>query len=369
MNLRKTPPWLVVLGLAAVVVAVVLIVIYRPLGNSAPRLRVDGNRLVDSTGRTVRLMGVNRSGAEFVCATSNGIWQGPVDNGSVKPMKDWNVRAVRIPLNEDCWLGINGINPQYSGTAYREAVERYVGVLKSNGIIPILDLHWSDGLWTGAGTTCVVPEAKCQKPMPDAANAPAFWESVARSFANDMSVVFDLYNEPFPNQIPGLSVDQSWVCWRDGGSACPGLVYEAAGMQRLLDAVRGTGARNVVFATGNRFGNDLTQWYSHRLNDPTGNLAASWHVYDPSTCRDEACFDREVAPLATRVPVATLEFGQFDCNVEFTEGVMNWLDARKVGYLAWTWNTWDCNQAGLITNYDGTPSTYGTGVRRHLRDQ
>ena len=24
-------------------------------------------------------------------------------------MKAWNINAVRVPLNEDCWLGINGV--------------------------------------------------------------------------------------------------------------------------------------------------------------------------------------------------------------------------------------------------------------------
>ena len=34
-------------------------------------------------------------------------------------MKTWSINAVRVPLNEDCWLGINGVKPQYGGAAYR----------------------------------------------------------------------------------------------------------------------------------------------------------------------------------------------------------------------------------------------------------
>lgn len=38
-----------------------------------------------------------------------GLWDsGPVDQASVDAMKTWNLHAVRIPLNEQCWLGPHG---------------------------------------------------------------------------------------------------------------------------------------------------------------------------------------------------------------------------------------------------------------------
>jgi endoglucanase len=72
-----------------------------------------------------------------------------------------------------------------------------------------------------------------------------FWTSVANTFKNDTSVVFDLFNEPYPDRAASASAsasDQAWTCWRDGGT-CPGIGYDVAGMQDMLDAVRGTGAR------------------------------------------------------------------------------------------------------------------------------
>ena len=33
---------------------------------------------------------------------------------------------VRIPINEDCWLGINGVPRAYSGAAYRAAIVAFV---------------------------------------------------------------------------------------------------------------------------------------------------------------------------------------------------------------------------------------------------
>jgi hypothetical protein len=47
---------------------------------------------------------------------------------------------------------------------------------------------------------------------------------------------------------------------------------------------------------------------------------------------------------------------------------MKWFDDRGLSYLGWTWNTWDCSSGpSLISNYDGTPTSYGIGLRDHLR--
>jgi len=68
--------------------------------NTAPRLHVAGNRLVNSRGRPVLLHGVNRSGTEFLCVQGHGIFDGPTDQASISAMKAWGINAVRIPLNE-----------------------------------------------------------------------------------------------------------------------------------------------------------------------------------------------------------------------------------------------------------------------------
>ena len=63
----------------------------------------------------MRLLGVNRSGAEYACVEEGKIFDGPTDWASIKAMKSWKINAVRVPLNESCWLGINGVEPSLSG--------------------------------------------------------------------------------------------------------------------------------------------------------------------------------------------------------------------------------------------------------------
>lgn len=47
---------------------------------------------------------------------------------------------------------------------------------------------------------------------------------------------------------------------------------------------------------------------------------------------------------------------------------MRWFDDRGLSYLGGAWNTWDCSTGpSLISDYDGTPTPYGIGLRDHLR--
>ena len=213
---------------------------------------------------TVRLLGVDRSGTEYTCIQNNGIFDGPVDQAAVSDIVAWHANTVRVPLNEDCWLAINGAPAKYSGSAYQSAIAQFVSLLRQNGLYVVLDLHWN----AGGGNT-----AWSQQQMADADHAPAFWTSVADTFKSDLGVVFDLYNEPH---------DISWGCWKDGGCQVSG--WNVAGMQQLLDAVRATGAKNVVMAGGLGYAGDLSQWLANEPNDPTGNLTASFHNYNFIGC-------------------------------------------------------------------------------------
>lgn len=319
-------------------------------------VHVEGKRLVDGAGGAVLLHGVNRSGTEAACANGWGIFDGPADAASVGAIADWHVNAVRIPLNEDCWLGINGVLADFSGSAYRQAIADYVHVVNDRGMYAILDLHWS-----APGTTLAIG----QQPMPDADHSVAFWSDVAATFAGNDAVIFDLFNEPFPDDQRDSTA--AWTCWRDGGS-CAGVPYVAVGMQALVDAVRATGATNVIELSGVSYGNTVTQWLAYRPRDPVGGLVAAWHVYDFNVCSQVSCYGTTAASVAAQVPIIASEIGSANCDAAFLGTLMSWLDAHKVGYLAWTWNTWGsaCSAITLIDDYQGTPTAYGQLYRSHL---
>jgi endoglucanase len=309
-------------------------------------VHVAGNRLVDSKGHALRLLGVNRSGGEYACVTGIGFFAGPTDRLAIAAMASWHINVVRVPLNEQCWLGINATHPRYSGARYRRAVGRYVARLHRAGMYIVLDLHWN-----APGRNVAVG----QQPMADLDHAPAFWASVARRFKRDPAVIFDLYNEPR---------DISWTCWRDGCVLPQG--WRTAGMQALLEAVRSTGAYQPVIASGLGSGNDLSQWMRYRPRDPAHQLVAGFHAYGQLGCATRSCWDAQLGAVARSTPVITTELGELDCSHVFTDQFMNWADSRSLSYLGWSWNPSGCKSPALIESWNGTPSAYGRGLRSHL---
>ena len=346
------------------------LMINRFAGNGRPsdsiQLHVSGNKLVNADGRSVLLHGVDRSGTEYECLSGNGVFVGPTDQASVAAMQSWGINAVRIPLNEACWNGESYVKPDDAGANYRQSIESYVKILNSDGIVAILDLHWTDGLYVGNQHGCVSAKAFCQKPMPDSAEAIPLWRSVASVFKDNDAVIFDLFNEPYPDQaLPNQDV--AWKCWLKGGLACSrGITYPVAGMQTLVNVVRATGANNVIMLGGLAHATKLTQWLKYAPTDQDRNLAASWHSYNSGSCKSQACWASQTASAGKKVPVVAGEIGEFDCADDYVSPLMAYLDSQSMSYMAWAWNANFACANSLIVNYSGRPTAYGMGYKSHL---
>ena len=311
----------------------------------APLVSVDGNRLVDGAGRTRAARGREPLGhrvrrARRVGASST-VRRIPRRS---RPWRHGVSTRFGFPSTSTAGWASTASPAAFSGTVYQDAIVTYVDRLSDAGMIVVLDLHWS-----APGDALALGEAD----MPDADHAPAFWRSVATTFANRVNVVFDLFNEPR---------NVTWGCWRDGCTTNGGWV--AVGMQQLVDVVRDAGARNPIVATGLGWGNDLSGWLADRPTDPAGQLVAGFHVYNFSGCVTTGCWDGLVAPVAALVPVVTGEVGEDDCARGFVDSYFDWAEPHAVSTVAWAWDAWaGCSGPPLITAYDGTPTAYGAGVR------
>ena len=325
-------------------------------------VHVQNNHLVDANGNVFRLLGVNRSGSEYACEQSWGFFDGPVDDTAIAAIKAWNTNAVRVPLNEDCWLGINlpASNP-YIGSAYQQAIVAFVQRLNNAGLYVILDLHWN-----APGTNV----ANGQRPMADLDHSPAFWSSVATIFKNFPAVVFDLYNEPYVS---------TWDCWRNGCTVSTSDgTWSTAGMTQLVAAVRGAGATQPIMLGGLGYAGDLSQWLANApadsLNPP--QLVASFHTYcqgnTVAACQSSLADLQTnqwptVATVANSVPVVTGEFGEYECATTYVNPYMTFADSHGISYLGWAWDPYDCGSfPALIVDYTGTPTAYGMGLKSHL---
>jgi hypothetical protein len=331
-------------------------------------IAVSANHFVDQNGRTVVLRGANTSGTEYACLKQRSIFDGTQEASptSIAGMRSWGFNVARVQLNESCWLGIQGVNPSYSGLAYQQAIESYVNALEAAGMYVIIDMHWSS---KGGGKRAVG-----QLPMPDEHYAPAFWSSVATAFKSNPAVVFDLFNEPYPNR--NTDSPAAWACDLEGsaGGTCSGFHFQAAGLQQLVNVVRATGASNVIMIGGPQYAGDLDEWFRYAPKDPLGQLAASIHVYwknsrspNYSPCYASSCWQSVLAPVSASVPVVVGEFGELDCGDTLYPPFLNFADQHGISYLGWAWIVGSCaREPSLITDYTGTPSAYGTGYRQHL---
>jgi hypothetical protein len=322
---------------------------------SARGLHVSGNRLLDAHNRHLILRGVNRSGTEYACIQGWGMFDGPSGARSVAAMASWHMNFVRVLLNEDCWLGINGVKRQYAGRAYRRAIVRYVARLQRHGMYVELSL-----IWGAPGRY----RATYQSGGPDEDHSPAMWKSLARTFRDNRNVILAPWGETVTDPRCFL---KGGVCEATYGPR--NQPYRVAGMQQAVNVMRHAGYRGVIAIPGVDYANDLTKWLRFEPRDPRQQLIAEAHVYGGNTCSSTACLNRTMAPVARSVPLIFGETGEtYDdssCASTNTARFLGWADANDVGYAAWTWNTWG-NCEALISDYAGTPDhKYGAFVRSY----
>ena len=343
---------------------------------------VSGNHLVGTDGRALRLIGVNRSGTEYACAGpvsgggfGYGIFQGPVDAGSVRALLSWHVNAVALPLNEACWLGgYAGLSSDFTGAAYRQAIVDYVRRLNAAAIYVVLRLSGAAPGDNAFGTDDVSSD---EIPMADADHSVAFWRSVATTFRTYPRVLFHTYDEPH---------DVSWQCLRDGCRATDAPegqmrfgTYQTVGDQALVDAIRGARADQPIIISGPDFAGDLSGWQRYAPNDPRHALLADVSSFDYADY--VVSHARALQNFARTHPVIVGGFGDTHCSSTYSRKVMSVMDKIGGSYLAWTWDTVQdyggCSNALLDDRatrngfpagyYTGRPSGFGRGVRAHFR--
>ncbi|PQO33187.1 glycoside hydrolase family 5 [Blastopirellula marina] len=249
-------------------------------------LKVVGNRVQDTDGNDVWLQGVNAGGLETLPQDKQQI------KSTVVAIDEWKANCVRVPIKDEFWYGQSPYQND-GGKEYRETIDRIVNLAANRGAYVVLDLH------------------RYRAPKQEYAD---FWKDCATVYKNHPVVLFDLLNEPH-----GIT----WEVWRNGGfvgtksgtdesafldeeDKTKNQGFESIGMQALVDAVRSTGAKNIVIAGGLAWCNDLTGIAEgYALDDPTGNgIMYSWHTYHWHTD-----WEKRVLPAAAKYPIFLGEVG------------------------------------------------------------
>jgi aryl-phospho-beta-D-glucosidase BglC (GH1 family) len=244
--------------------------------------------------------------------------------------RDWNANVVRLSVNQAFWLNTA---PKVS-MAYAAELARVITAIEKAGMDVIVDSHRSS---TGY--------------MADA-NSVVFWKEVATVYRDDPHVLFELFNEPH---------DISWDLWLKGGTAPNGSVVH--GMQELYNAVRSTGANNLVVVGGLNWAYELSGIATHRVVG--NNIVYATHPYNYPG-KQPSDWDRAFGALAATDPIIATEFGNYDCSKGYYQAFVDYARAHKISWTAWAWYPGGCGFPGLITDSNGTPNAPGEVVKAAL---
>jgi endoglucanase len=372
-------------------------------------VKVSGNHLVDGSGALLQLRGVNVSGLEFYPILNTGdsdYWGG--QSPDLKAIRSWHANAIRVPLNEQSYLAqtcFKSVDGKLVGqksdpnSKYRSVVKGLVDRATAAGMYVILDLHKNAPpavIPGSASPVQICSISQMQQEMADAVSSIAFWTAVATDYKSYPNVIFDLFNEPHVDNfnLPQGRFDPLavWRILRDGGEGrvfygndmALTQTWRSAGMQGMLDAVRGTGSRNVVMVSGISWAQDLGQWLQVVPADPQKQLALSWHAY-PMWGKEfgtpeynqpglgPATYQWAESILKAGYPIIIGETGDHSApgnvGAPFLAVVLKWADAHGVSVLGWGWNAWGHPSANLIKDPAGTPTDgYGQAFKSWLID-
>lgn len=348
---------------AAFAIAVVALSTDVGMGESSSMplpLRVVGTQILNSKNEPVRLRGVNCASLEW---TSNG--ERHIVESVRVAIDDWRVNHIRLPLSQDRWFG-RAPEQKDEGKTYRALVDEVVQLCASKGVYIMLDLHWSNaGVWG---------EQIGQHSMPDE-HSLTFWKDLAPIYANHPAVIYDLYNEPH---------DVSWDVWLNGGEITDRAnrrgqtprTFRAVGMQQLFDAVRATGAKNLIVVGGLDWAYDFSGILDGRqFKDPDGNgVIYANHCYNNKNQAVETWI-ANMEKAAEKLPIVISEFG----GAYFRPGETLPRPRRGFGGMRrndgdwlmrvlqaiedhqWSYTAWDFHPAAgptLITGWDYEPTPH-----------
>lgn len=325
-----------------------------------PVIKVSGNHFVNGAGQTIVPRGVDIRSGDF--QPSDTTFQ--QDGITPASLLTWHVNIVRLLLDEDCWLGING-STNCRGGAYKSATISFINSATAAGIYVIPALAFV------APGTCTSGAQRFN--LPDADHAPAFWTDVATTFKSNQGIMFDLFTEPH-----GI-VDNTagWTLWRDGGSTSGlaycngGASYNTAGVQSLVNTVRATGATTQpIILDGLNYAQVFDQWLTFKPTDSSNSIVAGFHIYSNYGC-NQACWTGRLALgnlLTAGQLIFTGEVGDTTCTTPaaFLDNYMSWADSKNIGYTVWSWYVRPCNGPTIVSDYNGTPLDSGVDLRNHL---
>ncbi len=212
-------------------------------GTGVGYLHTAGNKIVDSTGNTVRLTGINWFGMETSNLTFHGLWAGlPATwTEQIDHMAQLGYNTIRVPYTGAALsssAAANSVNtatnPDLLGLSPLQILDKVVAYAGSKGMRIILDRHRltpdvATALWYSGSVT--------------EASEIADWQTLARHYAGNSTVIgADVFNEPHADGTDPQGTGADW----GGGDARDWRL----GAQRIGNAILAAQPNWLIFVEG-----------------------------------------------------------------------------------------------------------------------
>lgn len=338
---------------------------------------VSSGKIVDRTGATVSLRGVNWFGFETPDLVAHGLWQRNYKD-MIGQMKTLGFNAVRLPF---CPLTLRSttppgsvlntsVNPDLAGKTPLQLLDRIVAEFASRGFYVLLDHHRPD--CQSISTTPQIPGYSLDQWTADLQFVANRYRQVPNVFA------IDLKNEPH-------SIGGSGAFWGTGDINNDWkLAAEKAG-----NAVNRTNANLLIFVegvgdNGGRCESPEAHWWGgniepvacYPINEaqiPRNKLVLSPHIYGPSVSGQPyfadgtgfpnnmpAIWQRQLGQFMGSHAVVLGEFGgRFtDKDRQWQIKFVDWLKCKGVrNFFYWSWNPNSGDTGGVLNDDWQTVST------------
>ena len=378
----------------------------------------NSNKFVNQAGAVVTPVGFNWDCYEYSAIQGDGNYcsivsgtggaytnifgsGGTINSGAVFPqwsdLINWGCNIVRIPVHQQSWLGgtytdtvggsqTHNADPQ---GIYQAALLRMVQGATAAGLYVIIDLHWSNpNFITALNQTAYLDPASI-----------TFWTQVSTIYKAYPNVIFEIFNEPhlyssaaasievlnsstYPNSTYGYgawgptspintllkngtpSNGASQVLVGGYPSSQSAFNWTPQGAQAAVNAIRATGATNVILLPGQAYDADPTWVINNVPTDSLNQLAIATHFYDNSfpynpitgsSVQTAAQSQSAIAPILAKYPMIITEIGNTNSTSSATADV-NYLTAQPtgaIGSVIWSWS----NTGNYFSDQHGTSNT------------
>lgn len=293
------------------------------------RLKVMGNRIVNTDGEAVILKGLMAPDPQKIDYENN------FNETYYKKIFESGGNVIRIPVHPDRWV-------KDKDYFWRYLVPLVTWAGKYNNYA-VIDLHFIGNIATGAGNE--MPDIK-ENSREFTLN---FWKQTAAYFKDAPNVIFEICNEPA--QISS----EEW--------------HKSA--EDIVSVIRKTGAKQLIIVGGIDYSYDLS-WVK-KTPVKYDNIAYAAHVY-PS----KKDWDYYFGDVSEKYPVLITEWGFVDQNESktkqsylvgdadsFGKPFIKYLNDRGIGWIAcWYDDGWE--PAMFKDNFKGK-TNYGNFVFSNLK--